>query len=137
MASNTIEQALSVRLTSTSSSTAVNDEVGDRVYFRLAEQNATMPYLAYFVVSDPHDPFTYSQTDAGQARIQFSLVDDDRYNVLDVAHVVRDNLDQFSGSMDGVTIISLNCSGVITQPISEQDNVFQASFDALIRYVDP
>lgn len=138
MASSNIEQALFVRLQSATASSAVFDQFGNRIYWRQAEQGAGMPYLVYFVVSDPHDPFSYgAQIDAGQARVQFSALSSDRYKALTAAKAARDNLDKFSGSMDGVTIISLNCSGLITHPVSEEDNVFHASFDALIRYVDP
>lgn len=138
MASSNIEQALFARLHSTDSSTEVNDQFGDRVYWRQAEQGASMPYLVYFVVSDPHTPMAYgTYKDAGQARVQFSAFSSDRYKALTAADKARDNLDQFSGSMDGVTIVSLNCSGIITHPVNEEDNVFHASFDALIRYVDP
>jgi len=146
MASSNIEQALFVRLQSTTASTAVNDQFGERVYWRQAEQGATMPYLVYFVVSDPHTPMAYgTYKDAGQARVQFSVLSSDRYKVLTAAKAARDNLDQFSGSMDGVTVVSLNCGGIIThsvdvlagQGVQDLDNVFHASVDALIRYVDP
>jgi hypothetical protein len=138
MASSNIEQALFVRLQSTTCSTAVYDQFGNRLYWRQAEQGASMPYLVYFVVSDPHTPMAYgTYKDAGQARVQFSVLSSDRYKALTAAKAARDNLDQFSGSMDGVTVVSLNCGGIITHPVEPEDNVFHASFDALIRYVDP
>jgi hypothetical protein len=137
MASNTIEQALYVRLHSTTASTEVNDALSSNIFFIAAEQGTTRPYCTYFVVSDPHDPFAFDKGQAGDARIQFNVYDNDRYSALDAAHAVRDNLDQYQGSMDGVTVLKLTCGGIITRALPDEDNAYMAGFDALIRYVDP
>ena len=137
MASNTIEQALYTRLVSTDSSTSVNDAVGNRIFLVTAEQGTPQPYCTYFAVSDPHDPMYFDKAQTGQVRMQFNVYDNDRYNCLDVSHAIRDNLDQFQGSMDGVNILALNCSGVIQRASPESDNNFGYMFDAIIQYVDP
>jgi len=137
MASDTIEQAIMVRLLSTSSSTAVNDALSNRIFFAEADQNVTRPYCTYAVVSDPHTPFSFDKAAAGEPRIQFSVFDTNRYRGLSVAHTIRDNLDQYQGAIDGVTVLQLNCSGILVRPMPEEANSYMATFDAMVRYVDP
>jgi hypothetical protein len=131
--SNYIEQAIMVDL---KASTAVHDKVGDRIFWLQAEQNATLPYCTYSLVSDPHTSMMFDSSDTGQARVQINVVDDDRYNALACADAVRDRLDKYSSAMDSMTIYSLYCSGIIVFPLQEQDNVYRATFDALVRYKD-
>lgn len=140
MASDSIEQALQARLLSTTASTAVNDALKHRIFFVTADQGVTRPYATYQVVSDPHDPFSFDKGQAGQARVQFNVYPSStqgRYGALSLAHVVRDNLDQVQGSFDGVSILECTCGGVLVRSLPEEDNGFMATFDAIVRYVDP
>jgi hypothetical protein len=117
-------------------STAVHDKVADRVFFITSEQEVTMPYCTYHVVSDPHTPMAFNLPDTGQARIQINVVDDSRFDALAAADTIRDRLDQYSSTMDGITIFSLNCSGITVFPNEDQENIYRATFDALVRYKD-
>lgn len=137
MASETLEQALRVRLLSTTASTAVNDALSNRIFFVTADAGTARPYCTYRVVSDPHPAFSFDKGQAGEARVQFSVFDTSRYDALSAAHAVRDNLDQVQGSFDGVTVLELTCGGVLVRAEPEEDNAFMAHFDALVRYVDP
>lgn len=133
MPSSYIEQALLVDL---KASTAVHDKVGDRIFWVTAEQDGTKPYCTYAVVSDPHVPQSFDASDTGQARVQINIIDDDRYNALACADAIRDRMDKYSTAMDSITIYSLNCSGILVFPLDEQDNIYRATFDALVRYKD-
>ena len=82
MASNTIDQAISVYV---KASTTVYDEIGTRFYYVEAERDASYPYSVYFVVSDPHEPFAFNAYNSGQARIQINTYDADRYNALEIS----------------------------------------------------
>jgi hypothetical protein len=133
MASSYIEQAIMYDL---KSSTAVHDKVGDRIFFALAEQDATKPYCVYSVISDPHTPQSFDSSDTGQARVQINVIDDNRFDALKAADAIRDRLDKYSSTMDSMTIYSLNCSGILTFPLAEEEGIYQATFDALVRYKD-
>ena len=132
MASSNIEQALHVYL---SSSTAVVDEVGKRIYLAKAETGTARPYVVYQTVSDPHEPFAFGQANSGQPRVQFSVFDADRYNALTVAHVIRKRLRFYQGAMDGMTVHNLKVGGTVLLPEADQD-IFQATFDVLPVYID-
>ena len=133
MASNTIDQAINVYV---KASTAVQDEISTRFFYVEAERNAAYPYAVYFCVSDPHEPMAFDDTLTGQARFQFNVYDDDRYNALKISDKIRDRIHLCpDAAMDGVTIYSVKCSGTIVEPMEEQD-IFRARFDALLEYKD-
>jgi hypothetical protein len=131
--SNTIDQALNVYV---KASTEMQDEIGARLFYVEAERDAAYPYAVYFLVSDPHTPMAYGNTLTGQARIQYNVYDDDRYNALEISDKIRDRIHLCAdAAMDGVTVYSVMCSGTIVEPMEEQD-IFRARFDALIEYKD-
>ena len=129
MASNTIEQAVRVKLTS---STAIHDHCGDRVFFVEAERDAAMPYLTYSVVSDPHMPFALGNQNTGQPRIQVNAWGPDRYVVLELANHVRDAL-RFQTSLDGMTVYWSQCTGPVVMR-DPNESVYHGIVDALIQY---
>jgi len=132
MASSNIEQALYVYV---SSSTAVADKVGKRIYLAKAETGTARPYVVYQTISDPHMPFAFGQPYSGQPRVQFSVFDDDRYNALTVAHVIRKRLRFYQGAMDGITVHNLTVGGTVLLPEPDQD-IYQATFDVQPVYID-
>ena len=133
MASNTIDQALNVYV---KASTAVQDEISARLFYAEAERDADYPYSVYFLVSDPHEPMAFDHSLTGQARVQFNTYDDNRYDALRIADVIRDRIHLTAdAAMDGVTVYSVKCSGTIVEPLEEQD-IFRARFDALVEYKD-
>ena len=129
MASNTIEQAIYARLTS---STAIHDHCADRVYFIEAERDAAMPYVTYSVVSDPHMPFALGNKNTGQPRVRVHVWDDDRYVALAVGNHVRDAL-RWQTSLDGLTVYWAQCSGPVVMR-DPNESVYHAIVDALIQY---
>lgn len=131
MASANIEQAFNVYLRA---STAAHDVAADRYYWMEAPQKPTLPYVSYFVISDPHMPFAFNRTDAGQARIQFNIYDDNKYVSLTKANALRDVLDQYTGVLDsGITLENITCGGVILLKIHD---LYQGTFDAIVNYYD-
>jgi hypothetical protein len=132
VASNTIEQAVGVRLTS---STDVYDHVGKRVYFVQAEVNCAHPYITYSVVSDPHMPFALGNQNTGQARVQIDVWSRDRYEALNVGNHVRDSL-RFRSTLDGVTVYWSQCTGPVLMREPDQA-VFHAVVEAQISYKEP
>jgi len=132
VASNSIEQALYVYLTS---STALTTLVGNRVYLAKAEVDSARPYVVFTTVSDVHAPFAFGEANSGQPRVQFSVFHSNRYSALSIAHTIRKRLRFYSGSMDGMTVHSLTVGGTLLMADPEQD-VFQATFDVMPIYID-
>ena len=132
MASNTIEQAVGVRLTS---STAVSARVGKRVYFVEAEPNCAYPYITYSVISDPHIPFALGNEKTGQPRVQIDVWAKDRYDALAIGNHVRDSL-RFRSTLDGIAVYWSQCTGPLL--MREPDKaVYHAVVDAQISYKEP
>ena len=134
MASNNIEEAIYAHV---QTDTKIYDDIGNRFYFAKAEQGCETPYFIFRTVSDPHTPMSFGNAESGQARIQFSGYSDNRFDILETAHKIRDLLDQSTEvALDGVTISAINCGGIMTIPQPDQDG-FQATFDAIVQYYDP
>ena len=134
MAASTIEEAVHTYALADANITGV---VGNRVFFAEAEENATLPYIYYFAVSDPHEPFAFGETASGQVRMQFTGVAADRYVALDLGHKIIDRFHLIGGTtMDGITVEYVKCTGPITLKAPDQD-VFQVIVDAMIVYQEP
>lgn len=134
MAASTIEEAVHTYALADSNITAV---IGNRFFFAEAEENASLPYVYYFAVSDPHEPFAFGETASGQVRIQFTGVSADRYAALSLGNLIVDRFHLFGGTtMDGITVESIKCTGPIVLRPADQD-VFQVIVDAVIIYEEP
>ena len=132
MASSSIEQGLKAY---TLDAATVTNKIGQRMYFVEAPQGSTYPYATYRVISDPHDPESFDYVNAGQARVQISVWDKDRYNAQATAQVIRDRIQHYQGTMDGVTVTFVMASGTIVTKEPSQ-NIYHAHFDAMIQYHD-
>lgn len=135
MAANTIEQALHTKFTA---STDVHDEVEDRIYWLEAPQKATFPYVSYFLVTDPHEPFAFRNDTAGNPRFQFNVyAKNDKYEALRIANKMRSEVEKYSGTMDGIETILIKCTGTVCDKMPDEHNVYRGMFDANIIYIEP
>lgn len=130
MASATIEEALRYKLLNEATVTA---EVSTRIFWMEATQKISLPYVTFFTVSNPYGAIAFGRTDSGTARIQVNVYSPNEREALRIGDIVRDSLDQFSGTVDGVVIESINCTG--THCLKDEDT-FQATFDAVVLYDD-
>ncbi len=135
MSSDNIEQALFVRLNSstTGSATAVYDVFAGRIFVDAAEATSTRPYATFFLVSDPHEPASYGVENAGQARVQFNIYSTDRFKARSAAKLIRTNIHHFQGSIDGLSIQKVRCAYPTVQR-DPDEAIYSARFDALIDY---
>ncbi len=132
MASSSIEEGLKTYILADANITA---EIGQRLYFVEAPQGESYPYATYRVISDPHDPESFGNVNTGQPRIQISVWDKDRYNAQKIAQKIRNRIQHYQGTMDGVTVTFLQATGTIVMKEPNQ-NIYHALFDALIQYND-
>ena len=116
--------------------TLVHDQVADRVHWVDAPQQQIMPYVSYFVVSDPHDPESFGELGAGQARVQFNVYDDNPYRSSTIAKTLRKRLHKYgSTTMGGKSVQSILCGGVLSFKVPDHD-MYQGTFDAMVNYYD-
>jgi len=130
VASTLIEQALYNYLLAQEAVTTV---FGSRLYFVEADQDTAKPYCVFFVVSDPHAAAYFDKIHAGQARIQFSIFDSDKYVPRNGAKTIRDELQYYRGAMDEFNVERIVCSGIINGPRVRKD-IYHFMFDAFVEY---
>ena len=132
MASATIEEALHYKLVNEATIVA---EVVTRIFWREAPQRTKFPYVSYFTVSNPYGAIAFGRTDAGNARIQINVYHKNKVEALRIGDIVRDTLDQYHGTVDGVVIAYITCTGTHCLKMPDED-IYMATFDALIVYED-
>ena len=135
MASNTIEEAISVVL---KASTTVTDFVGTganaRIYWIKAPANTTMlPYITYQVITRQNDPNGMGAR-ASQIRAQVSVWNDNKRNGQDLAQNIVELFDQRTDDMDGFGVLFGNTTGPIQLIDPDSDNLFQWVVDLLIDF---
>ena len=133
MASTTIEQALYVHLTGDTDITA---DLAKRIFLAKAEDNTTLPYAVYTVISDPHDAFAFDDVNTGQPRIQFDIYATDRYDALAIAQNVRERVRHYSGTWDSMSIHRCEVGGTRLFAEPDRSDLFQATLDIMPLYVD-
>ena len=131
-AAATIQEAINAYLVA---DTVTHDQVADRIYWPNAPQKPTMPYMAYTIISDPHDPHSFDQINAGQARVQFSVYDDNKYRSDTIAKTIKGQLKRKSGNFAGKTLARMDCGGVLVLKVPDHD-IYQGTFDAMVEYYD-
>jgi hypothetical protein len=130
MASTRIEQALQVYLRSKS---GVTYYLGQRIYWIQAPQDTVKPYCVFFVISDTGAAMYFDHIQAGQPRVQFSVFDADKYTARDAADALRDELQFYSGTMDGMAVERITCTRPANGPRSDQE-LYHIMFDAHVEY---
>jgi len=91
----TVEQALDIYLKVTAELT---NRVGRRIHCVNAPQGERYPYLVFTKISDP----PLHNVPARAPRVQFSIHAKDKYEALEIAHIVSRMLQRFKGTMGGV-----------------------------------
>jgi hypothetical protein len=130
--SSTIDQAYGTHILGKGAVTAL---ISTRFYYIQAPQQATYPFGTYYLVSDPHEPFSFAQKLSGQCRIQTNVYHTNRYSALSTCDTIRDQVHLDAGPWDSLVIHSAVASGTIVRKVPDMD-VYHAMFDILVTYVD-
>ena len=136
MASNTIEQALSVTLNA--STAVVSTGRANAVHYMRVPSTEGLPYISYFGVDGENLAMQYNSTghgdDVAQPLFQFDIWDKDRYKANLIAHDLIKTLNRFKGSMDGINVVNIGCRGPrqLTEP--ERSKLFHFVVEADIEY---
>ena len=114
----------------------VTDVVGNRIFWLRAPQETTFPYVTYMVTSDPHVPFAFGRTDAGQAVVRVNTYHKkSKVGALRIAGIVRDSINQFTGTVQGLTMEAVYCDRPQSAKVFDQ-NAYVSGFNMLVQYDD-
>jgi len=114
---------------------AVTTEVGYRIFWVEAPQRTTLPYVTYYLTTDPHLPFSFGRIATGQAQVTVNTYDDNKYEALRIAHIVRDSIHKYQGTKDAMYLGGVFCGRPRSFKLPGQ-NVYGASFSFLVYYDD-
>ena len=116
MASSTLEQAIEAYLRQQSSITAL---VQNKVYWLMADERATYPYIIYKTVTGTSTDTRIGQTSGRQALVQFDIYGKDKIKLLNIGNALITVFNQFSGSMDGLNVF-ISTTGIV-RPVHEPE----------------
>lgn len=118
---STIEEAIVKVL---SDSTTVGAQAGDRIYPSVIPQGGTVPAVTYQLISDPHIRALDGVDVLVPARFQINCWAATYIAACNLDTVVREVLDDFSGTILGVVIhiINLDDSDDLFEPAASQNN---------------
>lgn len=135
MASNSIEEAVSVVL---KASSTITNYIGTGANARLYEIDApanttTLPYITYQTISRPNVPHLLGQK-MSQARVQVSVWHNHKRNGKDLAQNVVELFDQRTGAIDSYGTMLTETTGPIQIKDPDHDNLYQFVVDLIIDY---
>ena len=103
------------------------------LYWYEAPSGADLPYVVYFQVDDPRAKVFLSYY-GGQARLQFSVFDEDRGDGVAKGQAIVEKMKEVRGLYNGLRV-SCEVVNVVTQP-STTDNVFHRTVDVIVNYTE-
>lgn len=122
----TLENALDTYLKADSTLAGL---VGTRIYWIIADQSATVPYVVYSPVSDGDDQYSFGDNNTGNSKMQFSIVSSNKAGK-SILYRIRDLLRGISGSIGGITVYHSFPSGIVEKFNNDtQKYVFTITFD--------
>lgn len=133
-----MEKAVYTYLTSKS---AITDLVGTRVYpHHLPQSNTVYPALTIQLIDSQHVHHLQGASGVATARVQIDCWSDMLSEVVTLAEAVRNAMQGFSGTMDGVNVHFIQLAGtrnVHEAPQDGSDNwTYRKTCDYMIKYTE-
>lgn len=128
---STINEALWTRLTGVSGLSAL---VSARVYPGYAPQNATRPFVTYFLVTRTHYTSHDGSSGAARSRYQFSAWSDNYLEAEAVAEQIRLALQGYAGTIDSCVIGAVLPAGDGPITYDEETELYQVPVDYYVIY---
>jgi len=91
------------------------------VYFSEAPENATYPYIVFWLVTDAGIRNYVSTPNQGEARIQFDIWDDEKFRGVRLRDVVRAKVDRLNETRDGYSVSTVGINEQTIQRTSGTD----------------
>lgn len=130
MASSFPEQAIITRLLADSNITGI---VSARIYYMEVPADPTYPYVFMQMIDDPDESHIIG-ADGSNPRFQIDSIDRNTTltNVKALDNYIRSSLNEFSGTMDGITFYKIMPGGYRELP--ESGGIIRLSRDFLVMW---
>lgn len=81
----------------------ISDVIGNRLYPMWIPENAKMPSVAFFNVSNP----SHHDIDVAFPRIQFSIFSDGYLEAKSISKLIKESLNRFKGELGSTNVIQI------------------------------
>jgi hypothetical protein len=135
MPSTFIEGALRTHIRA---NTGVSALIADRFYVIEAPQGVVEPYAVMFMVSADNNSITLCHNDGAEPTFQinvFTRGHDEGFQAITIGNKIIDSIQNYNGTMDGMTVDLIKCRGVQVIRDEEEEDIFQGIIEFTCKYI--
>lgn len=115
--------------------TAVTDLTGARIFADILPDGEGYPAIVYQIISNfPFDSVLSSDGGKFVARVQFTLLDDNKLGIIALNNALRTAMQRFQGTADDVTILDSRIENEFDQEFDRETKVTERICDYTIYY---
>jgi hypothetical protein len=107
--------------------------ISARMYYLIAPEQETFPYVVYQDVSDPHVPMSFDITTNRQPRFQFDVYGTSAVSVVDVRDAIIGVLRWYQGTVGTLTANVIQIANVQSMLV-EDSVIYRSIIDAIVDY---
>ena len=107
--------------------------ISTRMYYLIAPDQETFPYVVYQDVSDPHVPNSFDHIASRQPRFQFDVYGSSAVSVVDVRDAIIGVLRWHQGTVGTLTANGIQIANVQSMLV-EDSVIYRSIIDAIVDY---
>ncbi len=118
------------RLSTASTITAI---IGTNIYPDITPQNVDYPFIVYSIINSNPVDFKDGQSNLEEIDLQIDVYTQNYDTTQNLANLIRNRLDRFVGTVDGVEVQTINYVSSDSQVYNADLNVYWMSIDFMIK----
>ena len=117
---------------------AISNKVGTKIFPNVATQSESFPFIIYDVQSDSPEDTKDGVANLDITNMMVSAYSDTYSNATEIGSSIRDALDRYSGTVNGVVINTIVFEGYndAFDDMSGRDGIYRKSLDFKIRIIN-
>jgi hypothetical protein len=107
--------------------------VGSKIYPDIVPQNVQYPFVVYTITNSTPVDYKDGQSNLEEIEIQVDVYTQNYDDTQDLANLIRDRLDRFVGTVEGVEVQSIKYTASDSQVYNAELSVYWMSVDFLAK----
>jgi len=107
--------------------------VGSKIYPDIVPQNVQYPFVVYTITNSTPVDYKYGQSNLEEIEIQVDVYTQNYDDTQDLANLIRNRLDRFVGTVEGVEVQSIKYTASDSQVYNAELSVYWMSVDFLAK----
>jgi hypothetical protein len=107
--------------------------VGSKIYPDIVPQNVQYPFVVYTITNSTPVDYKDGQSNLEEIEIQIDVYTQNYDDTQDLANIIRNRLDRFVGTVEGVEVQSIKYTASDSQVYNAELSVYWMSVDFLVK----